>query len=100
MEATRARDLVEKTWDDSIVPELCDYIRIPNKSPLFDPDWAEHGHMETAVQLIEKWCRAQPIEGMTLEVVRLEGRTPLIYAEIEGQSPHTVLLYGHLDKQP
>ena len=42
---------------------------------------------------------------MTLEVVRLKNeqgqdRTPVIFMEIPGQRPDTVLLYGHLDKQP
>ena len=87
-------------WDDEIVPQLVDYIRIPNKSPSFDPDWEAHGYMEEAVALIEQWCRAQPIEGLSVEVVRLPGRTPLIYMEIPGSSEQTVLLYGHLDKQP
>lgn len=91
---------VDEVWDTSIVPTLTDYIRIPNKSPDFDPDWASHGHMDRAVELIAGWCRARPIEGMTLEVVRLEGRTPLIYMDIPGDGPGTVLLYGHLDKQP
>ncbi len=91
-------------WDDEIVPQLIDYIRIPNKSPMFDDKWAEHGHMEDAVTLMERWAKAQPIPGMELEVVRLEGRTPLIYIDIPATGPETgedcVLLYGHLDKQP
>ena len=32
--------------------------------------------------------------------MRLPGRTPLIYMEIPGDVDATVLLYGHLDKQP
>ncbi len=91
---------VAKTWDAEIVPQLTTYIRIPCKSPLFDADWAEHGHMDEAVELIAAWCRERPIEGLQLEVVRLEGRTPLIYMEIPGETDDTVLLYGHLDKQP
>lgn len=91
-------------WDDQIVPHLIEYIRIPNKSPMFDPDWVEHGHMERAVELLAGWARAQPIAGMQLEVVRLPGRTPLIYIDIpasgDGGSDDCVLLYGHLDKQP
>jgi acetylornithine deacetylase/succinyl-diaminopimelate desuccinylase-like protein len=90
----------ERVWEKEIVPALCDYIRIPNKSPAFDPSWREHGHMERAVELIEAWCRAQPIPGLKVEVVRLEARTPVILMEIPGQGPDTVLLYGHLDKQP
>lgn len=91
---------VDQTWDESIVPELCEYVRIPNKSPVFDPDWQAHGHMEEAVALMERWCRAQPVAGMTVEVVRLEDRTPLLFIEVAGATDDTVLLYGHLDKQP
>ena len=100
MNTSQAQELVFGIWDDSIVPKLCDYIKIPNKSPLFDPDWKENGHMDRAVALIEGWCREQPIEGLTVEVIRLEGRTPLIYMEVPGDEDDTVLLYGHLDKQP
>ena len=91
---------VNDRWDNSIVPQLTEYIKIPNKSPMFDPNWQENGHMEKAVELIEGWCREEPIEGLTVEVIRLEGRTPLIYMEIPGETDDTVLLYGHLDKQP
>ena len=100
MDTELARNLIDAAWDDSIVPELVDYIRIPNKSPLYDPDWFEHGYMEQAVTLIEAWCRNQPIDGMTVEVVRLNGRTPLIFMEFPGASDDCVVLYGHLDKQP
>ncbi len=96
---------VSQVWEDSILPRLGDYIAIPNKSPAYDPKWQEHGHMDRAVALIEAWCRAQEIPGLSVEVVQLEGRTPVIYMEIPA-SPglesgrDSVLLYGHLDKQP
>lgn len=95
---------VSKKWDDEIVPQLVEYIRIPNKSPMFDPDWVQHGYMEQAVELMAGWARQQDVPGMQLEVVRLEGRTPLIYIDIPATGKDTgedcVLLYGHLDKQP
>ena len=95
---------VAAKWDDEIVPQLVDYIRIPNKSPMFDPEWVAHGYMEQAVTLMESWAKAQTIPGMQVEVVRLEGRTPLIFIEIPaangGSNDDCVLLYGHLDKQP
>lgn len=89
-------------WHEEILPLLCDYIRIPNKSPMFDPDWAKNGYMDEAVALMERWARAQPIEGLSVEVVRLPGRTPLLFMEVPGAAgiEDTVLLYGHLDKQP
>ncbi|MGV8941467.1 MAG: M20 family metallopeptidase [Lysobacter sp.] len=91
-------------WDEEIVPQLIEYIRIPNKSPMFDAEWVKHGYMDQAVALMEGWARAQSIPGMQIEVVRLEGRTPLIFIEIPaangGSDEDCVLLYGHLDKQP
>jgi len=91
---------VNRLWDESIVPELKEYIRIPNKSVAFDPEWAAHGHMDRVVARFEKWARSQPIKGLTLEVVRLPKLTPLIFIEIPGDARETILLYGHLDKQP
>jgi acetylornithine deacetylase/succinyl-diaminopimelate desuccinylase-like protein len=100
----RLRATAEHVWNESAVPALCDYIRIPNKSPMFDPRWRENGHMDRAVELIDNWCRRHAPAGTTFEVIRLEGRTPLLYMELPATSAaargDTVLLYGHLDKQP
>jgi acetylornithine deacetylase/succinyl-diaminopimelate desuccinylase-like protein len=92
--------LVSDQWDRDIVPQLVDYIRLPCKSPHFDPQWQSNGHIDAAVALAERWCRAQAIPGLRLEVLRLEGRTPLLFFEVPGDASRTVLLYGHLDKQP
>jgi acetylornithine deacetylase/succinyl-diaminopimelate desuccinylase-like protein len=102
MDTARLSRFVSGLWDDEIVPQLVEYIRIPNKSPMFDAKWVEHGHMDAAVKLMEAWARSKlaALPGATLEVVRLEGRTPLIYIEVPGQGDDTVMLYGHLDKQP
>ena len=102
MDTARLSAFVSGLWDDEIVPQLVEYIRIPNKSPMFDPKWVEHGYMDAAVKLMETWARSKlsALPGATLDVVRLEGRTPLIYIEVPGQNDDTVVLYGHLDKQP
>ncbi len=100
MDRARANALLTKAWDESIVPTLVEYIRIPNQSPAFDKEWEAHGHMEKAVQLVAGWCRSQPLQGLKLEIVRLPGRTPVLLMDVPGSAPGTVLLYGHLDKQP
>jgi acetylornithine deacetylase/succinyl-diaminopimelate desuccinylase-like protein len=100
LDSSRATALSDRIWEEEIVPAITDYIRIPCKSPSFDREWREHGHMDRAVALIESWCRKQPLPGLTVEVVRLEGRTPVILMELPGKGDDTVLLYGHLDKQP
>ena len=100
MDLKRLRSSIDTTWDDSITERLIEYVRIPNKSPMFDPQWQEHGHMEKAVTLMADWCRAQPLPGARVEVRRLPGITPLLLVDIPGELPGSVLLYGHLDKQP
>ncbi len=104
MNAPEIFKTVDAQWDSQIVPRLIEYIRIPNKSPMFDAQWAAHGYMDQAVALLAGWAQAQPIAGMQLEVVRLPGRTPLIFIDIPptggASGEDCVLLYGHLDKQP
>jgi acetylornithine deacetylase/succinyl-diaminopimelate desuccinylase-like protein len=100
LDPKQALALSRRTWDDNILPTLHEYIGIPAKSPAFDANWQQHGHIDRAIALLQSWCAKRPIEGLRLEVVRLEGRTPVILMEIPGSSDETVLLYGHCDKQP
>ena len=100
MDQQAVQKFVDEMWDDSIVPELVEYIKIPAKSPAFDPEWDRHGYIEDATQQIFAWCESQDVKDMECEIVRLPGRTPLIFMEIPGDSDDTILMYGHLDKQP
>ena len=100
MDSSALSDLVARRWDEDLVPRLTEYIRVPAKSPHFDPDWAASGHIEKVVRQAEAWCREQPIPGLQVEVLQIPGRTPLLFFEAPGEGPRTVLLYGHLDKQP
>src|SRR5207245_11356472 len=61
---------------------------------------ADHGDMERAVTRIVDWARRRKIEGLKIDVIRLESRTPVILLEAPGTAGATVLLYGHCDKQP
>lgn len=102
-EASALAAFVERTWDDDIVAALADYIAVPAKSPMFDPDWERHGHIERVVRDAAAWVEARKVPGLTLEIVRLDGRTPLIFFEAPATRPNsreTICLYGHLDKQP
>ena len=107
MDAKALNQFTTQIWKDEITPALVDYIRIPAKSPAFDPDWAKSGFIDQAVEHMVGWAKAKVAElpGATLEVVRLDGRTPVIFIEAPGnleggEIDDTVLLYGHLDKQP
>src|SRR3954464_10601673 len=98
LDATRALQSSQQICDQEILPALHEYIRIPNKSPAYEPRWQQN--MDRAVALIQGWCRRQPVAGLSVEVVRLENRTSVILMEVPGEGKEIVLLYGHLDKQP
>lgn len=100
MDLKRLRESIGEDWDQSILDCLMTYVRIPNKSPAFDPNWESHGHMDAAVQLVADWCRRQSLPKTRVEILRQPGRTPLLFVDVPGELPGCVLLYGHLDKQP
>ena len=86
LDAAQALSQVTAKWDNDILKELTDYIAIPAKSPSFDADWARHGFIDTVMRNAATWVEAQKVEGLTLEVVRLEGRTPVLFFEIPASS--------------
>ena len=103
LDAAQALSQVSAQWDGDIVRQITDYITIPAKSPSFDADWAGHGHLDTVMRNAAAWVEAQKVEGLKLEIVRLEGRTPVLFFEVPATktgATETVLMYGHLDKQP
>jgi acetylornithine deacetylase/succinyl-diaminopimelate desuccinylase-like protein len=93
---------VHKNFEETIVPTLMKYIEVPNVSPSFDKDWETNGFQEQAVDLLVSWAKAQDIENFEIEVIKETGKTPLVYITVEGTTKDapTILLYGHLDKQP
>ena len=103
LNAAEALSQVSAQWDGDIVRQISDYIAIPAKSPGFDADWKVHGYIDTVMRNAAAWVEAQKVAGLTLEVIRLDGRTPVLFFEIaatRADSTQTVLMYGHLDKQP
>nr|VFJ49258.1 MAG: Acetylornithine deacetylase/Succinyl-diaminopimelate desuccinylase [Candidatus Kentron sp. FW] len=97
---SESRAFMDEFWEERILPTLMDYIRVPNQSPSFDPEWETNGHMTRAVQLVYEWCRRHGPEDMTARIICHPGRTPVLSLEIPGRADGSVLLYGHLDKQP
>ncbi|MDP3323809.1 MAG: M20/M25/M40 family metallo-hydrolase, partial [Hydrogenophaga sp.] len=108
LDASALQAHVDTAWAHRIVPELVRYIEVPAKSPMFDPDWAANGLLERVLQSAADWVCAQQVEGLALEIVRLNDahgvpRTPVLFFEVPATktgSTETVLMYGHLDKQP
>jgi acetylornithine deacetylase/succinyl-diaminopimelate desuccinylase-like protein len=100
MDHQKTAAFVNRLWDDQILPTMKEYIAIPNQSPLYDPKWRENGHTARAVELARAWVERQKLAGVRIEVHQEGDRTPVIFLEIDGTGDSTVLMYGHLDKQP
>ena len=100
MSTENIKTFTENLWAESILEQMKSYIEIPCKSPAFDADWQNTGHIETAVCQMVDWVNAHPAKDMNAEIIRLPNRTPLIFIDIPGSTDETVLLYGHMDKQP
>lgn len=91
---------IDEFWDMEIVPTLTDYIAIPCLSIDFDPNWQESGHMDAVEKLALDWLQKHINPDWKIHKQRIEGKTPLVIVEVPGDTEQTVLLYGHLDKQP
>ncbi|MEG1734810.1 MAG: M20/M25/M40 family metallo-hydrolase, partial [Comamonas sp.] len=105
LQAPEALQHITAQWDQQIVPELKNYIAIPAKSPMFAPDWEQQGFIATVMRNAAAWVEAQKVAGLKLEVIQQPGRTPVLFFEVDGTADQaasnpTVLMYGHLDKQP
>src|SRR5690349_11697674 len=101
MDLRRLETAIETCWDDEIVPSLCDYISIPCQSPAFDPDWQSNELLDAAAEHLATWAthKLGGVAGANVEILKIEGRTPLIFANIPGEGD-PILFYGHFDKQP
>ena len=56
MNTEQLSSTINSFWDDHITPTLIEYIKIPNKSPSFDPNWEENGHMKKVLDLAVNWA--------------------------------------------
>ncbi|MEN9538041.1 MAG: hypothetical protein RLZZ126_276 [Pseudomonadota bacterium] len=103
LDSAQALEQISRQWDGDIVARITDLIGVPAKSPAFDADWAQHGFIDRVLQDAANWVQAQKVPGLVLEIIRLPGRTPVMFFEVPATSSvhrQTVLMYGHLDKQP
>jgi len=93
--------LIESEFEKSVLPGLCDFIKIDNLSPFFDPEWNSNGKLEKAAEFLLNWVNAQGVKGLNSEILKDEDKTPLLLVEIDANgSDKNFLMYGHFDKQP
>ena len=92
---------VEQQFNDSIINGISEFIKIPNLSPAYDPEWKTNGNQEKATSFLLDYTLKQGIKGLKAEVIKAQDRTSIIFIEIEASgSSKNFFLYGHFDKQP
>ena len=94
---------VDKFFGLRVLPNLMDFIRIPNCSPNYDSDWETNGNALKAANFLCDWIESLEMKDCTVNLVKDPGHTPFLYIEIlptNKDDDSTILLYGHLDKQP
>ena len=100
LDFSRLSEFIDKKWDESALPSLCEFIEIPALSPSFDSDWEENGYLDAAIETFISWVKSLPLERTSVSVHRLSGRSPVLLVTIDGDAEGEILFYSHLDKQP
>jgi acetylornithine deacetylase/succinyl-diaminopimelate desuccinylase-like protein len=95
-------NLTLEDFEREALPTLTNYASIPCLSPMFDAEWEKTAHINTAASLFVGWSRTRAFHSATTQMHQIPGRTPVITVTVEATAPtsSTVVLYGHLDKQP
>ena len=103
-DAAACTAFVDEFWPARVMPALKDFVRIPNLSKFCDPAHLTNGHMQRAAKILVDWSLNAGVKGLTGGLVELPGKDPVLFLEIaptrEDADVGTVLMYGHLDKQP
>ena len=104
LDLEKLQGMITRTWVGDVIPSLSGLVAIPALSPSFDPSWAATGYLAAAVDHVAAWAKARDLE-VSCEVAELDGRSPLLLVDVPATAgaradQGTVLIYGHLDKQP
>lgn len=76
------KNYVGKNFEESVIPSLMDYVRIPNLSRSYDKEWETNNRLDEAALHIKKWVGGLGIKGLKTEVIKDEGYSPLIFTEV------------------
>lgn len=101
MDYNTTREFVDKHWDSWFCEGLKDFINVPNLTPMVDSEFLSNGLIEQAAECLDTWVKKLDIKGITRKEVRMgESICPLYIYVVDGEVDKTVMMYGHLDKQP
>lgn len=100
MDKDKTAAYIDSEYNSKFVEPLQEFIKIPNLTPAFDPEYFTNGLVQQAINHVKAYAESLEIEGLTFNVNDKEGRCPMVVMVYEGAGSPNVMIYGHLDKQP
>ena len=99
------KEYINDAINNQFLEAMFEFIKIPNQSRLFDPEWKSNKLLNKVIELAKNFAISQEIENMTIEVLEEKNKTPALMLIIDpkydrGTDSKSILIYGHLDKQP
>ena len=74
--------MVDSLWDNWFVEGLSEFIKIPNLTPLVDPNYKTNGLLERAIDLVDTYVSKLDIKGIERKIFKPEGTNPLVVYKI------------------
>jgi acetylornithine deacetylase/succinyl-diaminopimelate desuccinylase-like protein len=99
VEADKIQENVNARWESEYLPGLIDFVRVPNLTPMVDPEFLTNGLTEQAMEVVDAYAKNLNIAGLERHVIKPEGRSSMVVYVVEAEGPN-LMFYGHLDKQP
>ena len=103
MEPKTLHETISKIFNTTTLPNLMNFIRIPNTSPEFDPEWDKNNLLLKASKLIITFIKTLQLKNTEITLLKDENHTPFILTETKSskeKEKNTILFYAHIDKQP
>jgi acetylornithine deacetylase/succinyl-diaminopimelate desuccinylase-like protein len=100
MDIVKTEAFVEENFEKNFVEPLSDFVRIPNLTPAFDPEYFTNGLNQQAIKFVKEYAESMKIDGLEFHHYEEEGMCPMVVMTYEGSGAPNVMVYGHLDKQP
>ncbi|CAI2368334.1 unnamed protein product [Moneuplotes crassus] len=100
MDTEKSKKFIEDNFQSMFLDPISEFIKVPNLTPSFDPEFQTNGLIEQAIDNVKGYAESMDIPGLKFHVHNEEGRAPMALIEIPGNGKKNIMVYGHLDKQP
>ena len=69
MDKDKTKQVIDQHWDNWFVPGLSDFVRVPNLSHEYDPEYFTNGLLEKAIDLVHSYVEKLEIKGVKRTII-------------------------------